>query len=224
MTNIFKNDEKVWRKHRLFQIGIETLEADGWTVSKERGLGKASVRRISRGKESKLVSIRTTQDCWIAFPPKPKGKGWVTLDVVDVVLAVSVDSMESPKEVLVHWIPAAEMRKRFDAAYKARAKANRVQPEGRGLWIPLYHREEESENVSYVGGGAGLDFPPIKVAPLGQPAPSDRADVFDSDDDDDRTAEDGELHDAPLSIAEAKRRLALTLGVPESSIRISVEA
>ena len=220
MTNIFKTPEKHDRKKRLFQIGIETLQREGWTVTKEK-LGKSSVRRITKNGESKLVSIRTTQDQWIAFPPKPKDKGWITLDDVDVVLAVSVDANDPPREALVHWLPGDEMRKRFDLALKARRGANRVQPQRRGVWIPLYEREDASENVSYVGGGAGLDHPPIARVPMNgggsTPPPTGADEVVDDDQDE---FEESDL----LTIAEAKRRLALTLGVPESSIKIMVEA
>src|SRR5262245_17201931 len=59
MTNIFNSPKKHERKKRLFQIGVEVLEAQGWTVAKEKGLGKSSVRRISKAGDSKLVSIRT---------------------------------------------------------------------------------------------------------------------------------------------------------------------
>lgn len=220
MTNIFKTPEKLDRKKRLFQIGLETLRKQGWTVEKERGMGKSSVRRIIKNGESKLVSIRTTQDQWIAFPPKPSDQGWITLDDVDVVVAVSVDANDPPKEALVHWLPADEMRERFDLALKARREANRVQPQRRGVWIPLYEREDASENVSYVGGGAGLDHPPIARVPMngGGNEPPPLVDEVSDDDQDDDDGRD------VLTIAEAKRRLALTLGVPVSSIRITVEA
>jgi hypothetical protein len=218
MTNIFNTPEKHDRKTRLFQIGIEALQKQGWTVIKERGLGKSSVRRVTKNGESKLVSIKTTQDQWLSFAPKPKGKGWSTLDDVDVVLAVSVDANVPPREALVHWLPGDEMRERFDLALKARKEANRVQPDRRGVWIPLYEREEASENVSYVGGGAGLDHPAIaRVAMHGvgpTPPPTSPDDLPDDDRDD----------EGLLTIAEAKRRLALSLGVSESSIKIMVEA
>jgi hypothetical protein len=220
MTNIFKTPEKVERKERLFQIGIETLQQQGWTVTKEKGLGKSSVRRIVKNGESKRVSIRTTQDQWIAFPPRPKGKGWITLDDVDVVLAVSVDGNEPPREALVHWFDAQEMRERFDRALAARRKEGRVQPERRGVWIPLYMREDESENVSYVGGGAGLDYPAIAHVPMlggastPPPAGPRRLAAYAADDDD---------HEG-LTIAAAKRGLSLYFGVPESAIKITIEA
>jgi hypothetical protein len=214
MTNIFKDPEKHDRKKRLFKIGVEALQKEGWSVEREKGLGKSSVRRVTKNGESKLVSIRTTQDRWLAFPPKPNGKGWVTLDEVDVVLAVSF-SPASRQEVWVHWVPAKEMRGRFDLAYKARKEAERVLPTGRGIWIPLYGREDDNDNVSYVGGGAGLDHPPIAKVPLNgagaQHPPTER----------DNPSGDDDGH---LTIADAKRRLALSLGVPESSIKITVEA
>jgi hypothetical protein len=222
MTNIFKDDSKRWRKLRLFQIGVESLESQGWRVTKERGLGKASVRRISKGSESMLVSIRTTQDRWLAFPPKPNGKGWITLDDVDVVIAVSVDDMNDPSEAWVHWIPATEMLARFDAGFRARKSQGRVQPKRRGVWIPLYHRESESENVSYVGGGAGLDFPPIARIPLGLEGSATSAAEDESDEDAGRPDESTGARG--LTIAEAKRGLSLTFGVPESAITITVEA
>jgi len=218
MTNIFSTPEKRERKKRLFEIGLEALQKQGWTVTKEK-LGKASVRRISKDGDSKLVSVRTTQDQWIAFPPKPKRDGWITLDDVDVVVAVSVDANDPPREALVHWLPADEMRKRFDAALKARVAAKRVQPDRRGIWIPLYEREADNrENVSYIGGGAGLDYPAIARVLIdgggGAPPPAAANGV-----------DDGEGNDEDaLTIGEAKRRLSRTLGVPESSIKIIVEA
>lgn len=218
MTDIFNKPEKHPRKKRLFQIGVETLQKRGWSVTKEKGLGKSSVRRISKDGESKLASIRTTQDQWIAFPPKPKRKGWITLDDVDVVVAVSVDGNEPPREALVHWLPADDMRKRFDSALKARLDADRVQPDRRGVWIPLYERADDNrENVSYIGGGAGLDYPPIAHVPMNGGVATKPAEDNEDDEEEDHP-------DELLTIAEAKRRLALTLGVPESSIKIMVEA
>jgi len=217
MTNIFSTPEKRERKKRLFEIGLTTLQKQGWTITKEK-LGKASVRRISKDGHSKLVSIRTTQDQWIAFPPKPKQDGWITLDDVDAVVAVSVDSNDPPREALVHWLPADEMRKRFDAALKARVTANRVQPDRRGVWIPLYEREADNlENVSYVGGGAGLDYPAIARVPIDGGVSAPASVTAEGVDDDDS-------NDDLLTIGEAKRRLARTLGVPESAIKVIVEA
>ena len=217
MTNVFKTVEKVERKDRLFEIGVQTLQKQGWTISREKGLGKASVRRITKEGTSKLVSIRTTQDQWIAFPPKPDGDGWITLDNVDVVLAVSVDDRDSPKAALVHWIDAAEMRDRFNRAAKARRKAgHHVSEKRRGVWLPLYH-QDDGQTVRFVGGGAGIDYPPIAREPLnGGDGSPPRNKLVSSDSPD-------EGH-PPLTILQAKRGLALSFGVPESAIKISIEA
>ncbi len=228
MTNIFKGPKKVELKYRLFEIGVVALQNAGWTVTKEKGLGKSSVRRITKGKESLLASIRTTQDQWIAFPPKPEG-GWVTLDEVDVVVAVSVDANIPPQEALVHWLPGEEMRKRFNEAFAARKKAGHEYPKPnmrRGLWVPLYIRDDGA-TARFAGGGAGLDHPeiarvrldgepPRHPSSLGVNAPppmSGGPGLVGGADGDPRSA-----------IADAKRRLSAALGVSEDSIRIIIEA
>lgn len=211
MANIFKTEEKSDRKQRLFSAGIEVLERDGWSVSRVSGLGKSSVRRIVKGSKELRVSIRTTQDTWIAFPKDPDEKGWVTLNDVDVVLAVSLYPRESPKEIWVHWIDAKEMHERFDRAAKARGfRPRKRQP----LWIPLYI---EDDGDRYAGGGAGLQHKPIARLPLGSggnapPNGVTRHGGFASTPDDE-----------PFTIALAKKRLSNALGVPESNIKISVE-
>src|SRR5205085_2822583 len=91
MTNVSMTPEKVATRRGLFAFAEQSLERDGWTVSRVARGGKASLREIRKGDRSHLVSIRTSQDTWIAFPPKTNGPGWVTLDEVDFVVAVSVD-------------------------------------------------------------------------------------------------------------------------------------
>src|SRR4051812_3857726 len=109
-------------RHQLFEAGIRTLQKLGWTVERIPGFGKSSVRRITKG-ESRKVSIRTSQDRYIAFPRNHEDNGWVTLDDVDVVVAVSVDDTENPQFALVHMIEASEVRDRFNRAYAARRAA-----------------------------------------------------------------------------------------------------
>jgi len=213
LTNIFKTKDKVDLRDRLFEIGEQTLKAQGWRVKRERGLGKSSVRRIEQEDKSLLVSIRTSQDQFIAFPPKPNGGGWVTLDEVNVVLAVSVDGNVPPNDALVHWLEAKEMRQRFDRAAKARrAEGYRERP-GRGIWLPLYI-PDDGKVVRFVGGGAGLDHPEIARVPIKADVSVTRATV---------PPEPNPLSGA-LTMNDAKRGLALTFGVPESAIRITIEA
>lgn len=230
MTNVSGTPEKRATRKALFAFAEETLKKQGWTVSRVPRGGKASLRLITKGDKSHKVSIRTSQDTWIAFPRKTGSEGWVTLDDVDYVIAASVNDRHSPTEARVHMIPGDEVRARFDRAYKARKAADFVIQDGRGIWLSLYD-EDASEPITRVGAGLGLDYKPLAVLDLiksALPPGSGKADGEVADDDED-DAEDGSPafgaseKALPLTIAEAKRRLAETLGVPESAIKITIE-
>jgi hypothetical protein len=220
MTRVLATPEKRSMKEQLFEIAVTALEKDGWKVERVPGSGKSSVRRISKGGRSKTVSIRTSQDTWIAFPRVENDDRWRTLDEVDAVVPVSVDSKEAPKFAKVHLIDGDEMRARFDRAYKARKDAGHVIPVGRGVWVSLY-LPEARDPVSHVGAGAGLKYPPIATVPLD---PTFSATELESETDGGRSESSAAAAEAPLSIAEAKRRLAATLGVDPANIKITVEA
>ena len=132
MTDIFGSDNnKRNLKSQLFHIAVGTLEKAGWKVEREQGSGKSSVRRITKGGESKIVSIRTTQDTWIAFPRIKGDKSWRTLDEVDAVVPVSVDDRHNPKFAKVHMIDGDEMR---DRTVISTARSRRPDgPENRAL-------------------------------------------------------------------------------------------
>lgn len=224
MTNIFGRPEKHERKKRLFEIGIQTLEGAGYDVERAPGVSKSSVRQIAKGGRTQRVAIRTTQDRWLSFPRNEDDTGWGTLEDVDLVMVVSVDSAENPRFGLVHLFDQADITARFDRALEARRLAGRRDPASHGLWISLY--QEESEEPSLVGAGAGVASPPIARVPidggdgpgvdaLPPPAPSQPT----------ASLPRGPVpEESPLTIPEAKRRLAITLGVDPSAIKISVEA
>lgn len=216
MTNVYATPEKVSMKTLLFRTAVRALENSGYKVERVPGSGKSSVRRITKGKESKIVSIRTSQDTWIAFPRMENDKSWRTLDEVDAVVPVSVDDKHDPKVARVHLVPGDEMRDRFNRAYKARKDAGHSIPIGRGIWISLYNKEA-NDPVSHVGAGAGLKYPPIAELPIEPGA----ALANDSDSDDEAPA----MKDAapPLTIAEAKRLLSISLGVNPANIKIIIE-
>lgn len=212
MTDIFGSPQKGAMKTQLFQAGVNALERAGYAVERVQGSGKSSVRRIVKGKVSKVVSIRTTQDTWIAFPRTEHDKGWRTLDDVDLVVAVSVDDRHDPKFAKVHMLDGDEMRDRFNRAYAARKHAGHTIPIGRGVWVSLYIPEGR-DPVSHVGAGAGLKTLPIATIPLSDEVSLSVESVSDVENDCE-----------PLSILEAKRRLAITLGVKPENIRITVDA
>lgn len=201
-------------KSALFGAAISALQKDGWKVERVAGSGKSSVRRITKGKESKVVSIRTTQDRSIAFPRIEGDKNWRTLDEVDAVVAASVDDKKNPRFANIHLLPGDEMRDRFNRTYDARLKAGHTIPVGRGVWLSLYANESFNP-VHHVGAGAGNKYPPFAKVPL------DAATLISADNEVD---EDEPKADEGLTIAEAKRRLGITFGVDPSNIKIIVEA
>jgi hypothetical protein len=72
---------------------------------------------------------------------------------------------------------------------------------------------KETSHPRYVGAGAGLKYPPIATVPLQPEGLSDFEEQGAAD-----------HNEAPLTIAEAKRRLAVSLGVDPASIKITIEA
>lgn len=208
MTNVSGSPEKVSLRRKLFSMGESALEQAGWRVERIQGIGKSSVRRITKGSERHTVSIRTTQDCWIAFPRNDEDNGWVTLDDVDYVVAVTVDEKDDPKRGLVFMIDGDEMRERFDRTYRARLDAGHTIPVGRGVWVSMFV-EEDLAAPSTVGGGIALNRKPLASVLLG---------------DDDLDEPVDQPDEAPMTIAEAKRRLAQSLGVDPEKIKILIEA
>lgn len=225
MTNVSGTHKKRATRAGLFAYGVQTLEQAGWTVTRVPRGGKASLRLISKGSKKHKVSIRTSQDAWIAFPRKTNADGWVTLDDVDFVVAVSVNDRHGPTEARVHMIPGDDARARFERAYAARKAANHTLPEGRGIWLSLYDKEE-AYPVSHVGAGMGLDYKPLAVLDLTKaslPGGGEKVDKDFADDEGEDTPPNEQAENLPLTIPEAKRRLAHTFGVPESAIKITIE-
>lgn len=212
MGNIFTSPQKVGLKNRLLQVGLEVLAKQVGGVEKA-GIGKSSVRRVKRNGRDKLVSIRTTQDHYLAWARTDDDKEWSTLCDVDEVMVVTVDNPEEPEMARVYLFEQAEVKSRFDRAYKARKAAGYKVAGGRGLWLSMYDKEAR-EPVTLVGAGIAHDVEPSAVVPLQEgtrhPSPS--------------VQPEGDLESLrPLSIAEAKQRLALTFGVEPSAIKITVE-
>jgi hypothetical protein len=234
MTNVSGTPDKVRLRKLLFQIGVKALEKEGWHVERIPKAGKSSVRRITKGRESRRVAIRTTQDTYISFPRNAQDSEWVTLSDVDTVVAVSVDEPSAPRFAKVHLIDGDDMRDRFDRAYAARLAADHSIPAGRGVWVPLYV-DDATSPPSHVGGGAGKVNPPIAVVPLptgaqlaadgeGKTREANGGSGGGRSGGKKAATSDADGDDLSLTIAQAKRGLARHLGVDPSSIRITVEA
>lgn len=215
MTNVFGTERKVTNRRKLFALGEAGLKKAGWRIERIPGIGKSSVRRIVRGNDRYTVSIRTTQDTWIAFPRNEDDSGWVTLDSVDYVIAVTVDDKDDPKEGQVYMIDGDEMRDRFDRAYRARLDAGHTIPVGRGVWVSMFLPEDPNAPSS-VGGGIALGKEPLLSTRLNVPPEEGAPKVC--------MPATARGEEAPLTIAEAKRRLAKSLGVDLEKVKIVIEA
>jgi hypothetical protein len=228
MTNIYATPEKIQYAKRLFEIGVEYLESEGFEVMRVPRSGKKSLRRVKKGREEYNVAIRTSQDQWFAFPRDDDGN-WLGMDDVDVrrVIVVALNTRDEGKEkiALVHDFSADEVRKRLNKNFDARYAVNPNFDTSHGNWISLY-TEEAKEPTSLVGAGIGIKFPPVARIPLLGETP-DEVDEDDLAEAADLTHEPAatqfRVEDGPLTIPEAKRRLALTFGVDPSAIKITVE-
>jgi hypothetical protein len=227
MTNVSTPVKKKLRV-ALKQAALDALASQGWKVEKPKGYG-SSVRLLRRGAEQRLVSIRTSQGTQIAFPRDADGK-WVSLNGVDVVIAASVDNYVNPTAINVHWMDAKVVKDSFDRTFAARMSQNHTIPVGRGVWLPLYEAES-NDTPRLVGSGLGLKFPPIYTIPLNEAVA--KAEDANDDEESDEVAEDDapdaaqhapqHTDEVPMTIAEAKRRLAVSLGVDPSNIKITIE-
>ncbi len=217
MANIFGSTKKISRKAELFKAALAALEKDGWAVERIPKVGKSSIRRITKGLESKVVTIRTSQDTYIAFPRDNEAKEWATLAMADMVVAASIDDRENPRFAQIHLIDGDEMRDRFDRSYKARLDAGHTIPSGRGMWLSLYE-EENNDIPSLVGAGAGLDNPPISRVPLEEERDQTHAEPSKF-----APPDPAAPSNAQLSISDAREQLAKTFGVDPSHVKISIE-
>ena len=220
MTNVSAPGKVAVRKF-LRTTAVRELEKLGYKVERIPRAGKGSLRKITKDGVSKVATIRTSQDAWIAFPRNSDDTGWSTLEDADVVVAASLTEKGSSRANF-HLMDADDIRARFDRAREAKLKADHVMPAGRGIWLSLYSTEAEAP-VSMVGAGAGLVHKPFSAnVPVLIDGDMDdqQDDDLEIDESDSGPAANG---DEPLTIAEAKRRLALAFGVDPSAIRITVE-
>lgn len=215
MTNISASPAKIALRRRLRDLGEAALRKEGWAVE-PAGVGKSSMRRISRGADVRLATIRTSQDTWVAFPRNDTDSGWSTLEDADVVVLASVDNPVAASRLKVHVVDADTARAHFDRAYSARVAAMHQIQKGRGVWISLYEKEAQTP-TNLVGAGLGLLFPAVIDEAI-EPDDAKAVAAIERATDSESLEQVGRL-----TISEAKSMLARSLGVAESAIRISVD-
>ncbi|MCP1757811.1 hypothetical protein [Bradyrhizobium elkanii] len=226
MANVLEGLTETVKWHLMVEAAKRGLEANGYKFDREPGRGLSNVWTITKDGKSQKASVRTTRDRWIAFPPLDGGKKWKTLDEVDAVIVATVDDRDDPKRVEVYLFPATDVRGRFDAAFAARTGAGQTVRNNFGMWVRLDHDSRKIPRS--VGSGIVDHYKPIATFPIvdllaeGSAIDPAALEGFDEDaaDDEPQVLD----NDPPLTIAEAKRRLALTFGVKPDNIKITVEA
>jgi hypothetical protein len=190
------NKAKDWK---LFEIALKALEQDGYVIEKIPGKGKSSLRKISKDGTSQRVTIRTSGDGhgYIAF--QRSETAWLTLPEVDSVVAVSVRNKERPEFAHVDRIEGKEIQDRLDQQYADRLAEGYIIRPGHPVYLSL---ADLPKTWTY-------EVPLTLESSVAQGRQSETNIV-------------GE--EPPLTISEAKRRLAISLGVDPSNIKISIEA
>ena len=234
MSELDKLGNETARWHLMIEAAKLGAKQAGFALDRLPGRGLSNVWRLFKNGKSSTTSIRTTRDRWIAFPPLENGTKWKTLDSVELVLVSAVDNKDNPTMVDVYLFEASEVRRCFDAAYSARVAVGNIVRDNYGMWVALDAKAPGPANS--VGSGLANKHKPIasfSIAALVQSGTGEDAGEGEDTGEDERDGEpEGGFQvaavsheaEAPLTISEAKRRLAKTLGVPEASIKISIEA
>ena len=152
MENQYKKLSASRKRNMLVEAAVRTLEEAGLAPGRMPGRGRSNTWRIEEDGQQKRVSIRTTQNRWLAFPPLEGGTRWKTLDDVDAVVVAAVDAPDNPRHVEVYRFNAKEVRRRFDAAYAARREAGHVLQDNYGVWVCL---DADDRGIA-ASAGAGL--------------------------------------------------------------------
>ena len=148
--------------------------------------------------------IRTTQTVSISFTRNRDDTGWAGLQDVQYVTIARLDNTKNPQNAVVDTVAAEQIEERFNEAYAAfKAKGGTLKPKT-GFWVPM----SDLAGVSVQGRRSKHSLRPYLLLPdsavLALPHAAEGA-------------------WAPLSIPEAKRRLALSHGVPEKNVKITIK-
>jgi hypothetical protein len=150
---------EIWRV--LVEAGKRGAHEEGHKLTRVAGRGMSNVWVAEKNGKKVKAAIRTTRDRWIAFQPVDGGKRWKTLDDVEVVIVVAVDSKDDPQNVEVYMLPAIEVRHRFEEAFTARTEAGQVPTDNFGMWVCLDH--DPRGLAASIGSGITEKFRPIAV-------------------------------------------------------------
>jgi hypothetical protein len=213
-----------WRL--MVSAAIEGAKQNGYAAKRQPGRGLSNTWELTKSGTTKIASVRTTRNRWIAFQPLENGARWKTLDDVDLVLVSAVDDAEDPQNVDVYLFPANIVRERFDAAYKARSDAGHNVPDNYGMWVKLDARDPDV--VTQVGAGLVDDYPAIARFSIdeleGGVSPATQKDVGEATVGPDDDTDGGP---AVRTVAEvltwARSEIARLSGMPSDAIKLDLK-
>lgn len=213
--------------HLMVRGALKGAEQAGYTLKRQPGRGLSNTYEMTKGGETKVASVRTTQDRWIAFPPLENGTRWKTLDDVDLVLVSAVDDRYNPQNVDVYLFPAEEVRRRFDASYAARIAEGHTVRDDYGMWVLLDKGDDQV--ISQVGHSLAVDYPAIAhftIDELEGEVPdrsSSRNEEEPADPMDSEKPVDDQLNTIAEVLTFAREKIARLSGLPASSITLELK-
>src|SRR5690348_1183574 len=80
MSNRLKEMGESAAWHLMVSAALKGGQKLGYALERQPGRGLSNVYEATKDGKMHIVSVRTTRDRWIAFPPLDGGKGWKTLD------------------------------------------------------------------------------------------------------------------------------------------------
>ena len=214
-----------WRL--MVRGALKGAEQAGYTLKRQPGRGLSNTYEMTKNGKTKIASVRTTQDRWIAFPPMDNGKRWKTLDDVELVLVSAVDNRENPQNVDVYLFPADEVRARFHASYAARIAENHTVRDNYGMWVLLDKGDDQV--TSQIGHSLAIDYPAIAHFSIDELEGEvlDRSRVQEEAEQSDLVDTERPLDDRLNTIAEvlafARERIAALSGFPAASITLELK-
>jgi hypothetical protein len=220
--NELSETARTWRV--LVHAAKKAASEAGYILSRVPGRGLSNVWNLQKDGKTKVASIRTTRDRWIAFPPLEGGKKWKTLDDVDLVVVAATDSKKNPKNVEVYILPAEEVRKRFDASYAARIKSGHLVRDDFGMWINL--DPDHRPTPSSIGSGIIKEHKRVAQYPMDMLLAEAKAQTW-SDGDAELEAAPGEDEVHATTIAQvmawARERVAEIAGVRVEAVKLDLK-
>lgn len=228
MTNTFDGMSETVRWRLMVDAAKKGVVAQGYSLARVPGRGLSNIWNVTRNGTTAMASIRTTRDRWIAFPPLDGGAKWKTLDDVETVIVASVDFKDNPKNVEVYIFPAAEVRKRFNAAYAVRVKDGQTVKDNFGMWVGL-DRDERGIAAS-VGSGILDHYKPVSIYPIAEliaENPHSAADHAEPATEETETAATAAAAPGLSTIAEvmawARDRVAQLADVPAETVKLDLK-